>query len=207
MFNPRAARKSLKRYRKRGLDSLEQRMLATAASSGLDGARVLEIGGGIGTIQTELLEAGAERGEIIELVPAYETYALELARERGIEDRTSFRVEDVLERTAAVEPAEIVVLNRVVCCTPDGVDLTALAARLTRKTLVLSFPRDRILVRFGLRLVNGCMRILGRSFRVFAHPRRSLVAAAEAEGLRVAESGYGFAWEFVALRRTAQPQT
>jgi magnesium-protoporphyrin O-methyltransferase len=203
MFSPRVARRSLARYRRKGLDGLEAQMLATASTGGLRGARVLEIGGGIGALQAELLEAGAERGEIVELVSAYEPYALELARERGIEDRVSFRVEDVLEHPDAVDRADVVVLNRVVCCSPEGIRLTAVAARLAKRTLVLSFPRDRLWVRAGLKVTNGVMRLMGRSFRVFVYPRSALVSAAEAEGLRLVEGNHGLAWEFVALRRHA----
>ncbi len=81
-------------------------MVAAASAPGLDGARVLEIGGGIGTLQSELLSAGAAQGEIVELVPAWEPYARELARERGIEERTSFRVADILESPESVEQAD-----------------------------------------------------------------------------------------------------
>lgn len=178
-------------------------MVAAGAADGLDGARVLEVGGGIGALQAELLEAGAEQGEIVELVSAWEPYARELAREKGLNERISFRVADVIEGHEGVEPAEIVVLNRVVCCSPEGIRLAGIAAGLARRTLLLSFPRDRFLVRSGVRLVNVGMRLFGRSFRVFVHPRTALVAAAEAEGLGLAEAGHGFAWEFVALRRRA----
>jgi magnesium-protoporphyrin O-methyltransferase len=203
MFSPRQARRSLKRYRQKGLDDLERGMLRSASADGLHGARVLEIGGGIGAIQLELLEAGAAQGEIVELVPAYEEYARQLAREHGLEDRVSYRVEDVLDEPDSVGPADIVVLNRVVCCSPDGIELTGAAARLARRTLLLSFPRDRLLVRIGLALMNGSLRLLGRSFRVFVHAPSSLVGAAEAEGLRLSDTGRGFLWEFVALQRSA----
>jgi magnesium-protoporphyrin O-methyltransferase len=203
MFSPRIARRSLERYRRRGLDALETQMVAAAAEGGLAGTRVVEIGGGIGALQAELVEAGAERGEIVELVSSYEPYALELARDKGIEAQVTFRVEDVLEHPGAVERSDVVVLNRVVCCSRDGVELTGTAARLATRTLVLSFPRDRLLVRVGLRLMNGGMRVLRRSFRVFVHPRAAIVAAAEAEGLRTVAGERGFAWEFVALRRPA----
>jgi len=178
-------------------------MVATASADGLEGARVLEIGGGIGMIQSELLDAGAERGEVVELVSAWEPYARELARERGLESRTSFRVADVLESSDTVEPADVVVMNRVVCCSPDGVRLTGVAAGLSRRTLVLSFPRDVFWVRAGLRLVNAGLRLMGRSFRVFLHPPAELVSAAEAEGLWLAEDGHGVAWEFAVFRRAA----
>ena len=87
MFTDRFARKDLARFRKRGLDPLERRMVASVEAAGLADARVVEIGGGIGRLQVELLEAGAATGQVVELVGAYEPYAEELARERGLEER------------------------------------------------------------------------------------------------------------------------
>ena len=176
-------------------------MVEAASVGGLDDARVLEIGGGIGTLQGELLVRGAAQGEVLELVSAYEPYAQELARERGFEDRTTFRVADLLEDPQAVEPGDLVLMNRVVCCSPDGVALAREAAKLARRTLVLSFPRDVVWVRAGLRLVNVGLRLLGRSFRTFVHPPAALAAAAEAEGLSPADSGHGLVWQFATFRR------
>jgi magnesium-protoporphyrin O-methyltransferase len=149
-----------------------------------------------------LLAGGADRGEIVELVKAYAPYAQELARDKGIENRSAFRVADVLENPGAIAPADVVVLNRVVCCSPDGVRLAGAAARLAASMLLLSYPRDRVLVRIGGRLLNFGLRIMKRSFRVFMHPRESLYAAAQAEGLVVVATGQAFAWEFAAFRRT-----
>jgi hypothetical protein len=202
MFKPRMARRSLEQYRRKGHGELEQQMISAASEGGLAGARVLEIGGGIGTMQAELLEAGAERGEVVELVPAWESYARELAREKGVEDRTSFRIADVLDDPASVDPAEVVVMNRVVCCSPDGVQLAGAAARLARRTLVFSFPRNVLWVRAGLGLVNLGLGLTGGSFRVFAHPREALFAAAGAEGLGLAENGRSMIWEFAAFARS-----
>src|SRR5262245_51089225 len=116
MFKPRMARRSLKRYRSRGLDRLDSHVLAAASAGGVEGTEVLDIGGGIGAIQSELLDSGASRGEIVELVASWEPYAAELAREKGQSERTRFRVADVLEEPDSVAPADVVVLNRVVCC-------------------------------------------------------------------------------------------
>jgi magnesium-protoporphyrin O-methyltransferase len=202
MFKPRAARKSLRRYRKKGLDKIERGMVASIPAESLEGARILEIGGGIGTIQAELLMAGADRAEIVEVVSAYEPYARELARDKGIENRSTFRVVDILEQPETVAPADIVVLNRVVCCSPDGVRLTGVAARLAGRVLILSHPRDRFLVRVALRVMNVTLRVMGRSFRAFLHQPASLYAAAQAEGFLIGETGRGIVWEFAALRRT-----
>src|SRR6476659_5054326 len=107
MFKPQIARRNLKRYRKKGLGAIERQMVASIPPKELDGARVLEIGGGIGTIQAELLATGAGEGEIIELVSAYEPYARELAREKRLETRSRFRVADVLAQPETVTPADI----------------------------------------------------------------------------------------------------
>ena len=202
-FKPRAARRSLETYRRKGLDPLERQMVASVSAGTLDGTRVLEIGGGIGRIQAELLDAGADHGEIIELVPAYEPYARELAREKGLEGRTSFRVVDILEEPDAVEPADVVILNRVVCCSPDGVALAAAASRLARRAVVLSFPRDVFWVRAGFRVLNAGLWLTRNSFRVYVHRPAALFAAVEAEGVHVGEGDHGAFWQWVALRRVA----
>jgi Methyltransferase domain len=201
LFKPRMARRSLEQYRKKGHGDLDRRLVAMASEGGLEGARVLEIGGGIGTIQAELVEAGAEQGEVVELVSAWEPYARELARDKALETRTSFRVADVLQSPGSVEAADVVVLNRVVCCSADGVQLAGAAARLTGRTLLLSFPHDTFWLRVGLRVVNAGMWVVRRSFRAFVHPRAALIGAATSQGLCLAETGREGFWEFAAFRR------
>jgi hypothetical protein len=202
MFTPKMARRNLERFRKKGLGKLEARMVESASRYDLaDGGRVLEIGGGIGALQAVLLERGAGAGEVVELVSAYEPYARELARERGLEERTSFRVADVLTEPDAVAAADVVLMNRVVCCSPDGVELAGRAAGLARRALVLSFPRDALWVRVGLGLVNLGLRLARRSFRVFVHSPAALASAAEAQGLRRAGGGRGVVWEYAAFER------
>jgi magnesium-protoporphyrin O-methyltransferase len=200
-FNPRFARRSAERYRERGLDRTGRRIVAFLESTGLDGATVLEVGGGVGEIQLELLKRGAARTTNLELSGAYEEEAARLAREAGVDGRIQRRLHDIAVDPTQVEPADIVVLNRVVCCSPDGVRLAAVAARLAQRTLLLSFPRDRVVGRIVARMMNATFRLIGRSFRVFLHPRASLYAAAQAEGLWLAKTGRSIAWEFAALHR------
>jgi magnesium-protoporphyrin O-methyltransferase len=201
MFTASTARRDLERYRSKGIGGVERKMVASVVAGGVDGRSVLEIGGGVGALQAELLAAGASTGEIVELVAAYEPYVRELAAEKRLTDRLTFRVADVLEDPGSASPADVVVLNRVVCCSPDGVELTSTASRLARRTLVLSYPRDRVLVRLGIAAINLGQRLLGRSFRAFVHSPALLRAAAEAEGLHLHELGRGSLWEFSTMQR------
>ena len=119
-FNPRFARRMAQRYRKRGLDKPSRRMVDFLEQrTDLDGATVLEIGGGVGEIQLELLKRGAARTVNLELSNAYDQEAAALAREAGVEDRVERRIHDIAAAPDAIEPVDIVVLHRVVCCYPD----------------------------------------------------------------------------------------
>ena len=130
------------RYRRRGLDKTAQRMVDFLASRGVEGATVLEIGGGVGEIQLELLKRGAARAVNLELSPGYDAEAARLAREAGLEDRVERRLHDIA--VAPAEPADVVVLHRVVCCYPDYERLLGAAAEHARQALVFSHPPRNI---------------------------------------------------------------
>lgn len=176
-------------------------MLASVPQDIVAGARVLEVGGGVGALQATLLLGGASTGEVVELVGAYQPYARKLASGAGVEDRSSFRIVDLLSEPEAVEPADIVILNRVICCSSDGIDLASAAARLATGMLVLSYPRDTLLARWLARSQQVLFRLVGRRFRIFVRPASEVRAAAEGAGLRLAAHQRGLVWEFMAFQR------
>ena len=55
VFTNGFARRVARRYREKGLDRTRQRVVDFLAERGIEGASVLEIGGGVGEIQIELL--------------------------------------------------------------------------------------------------------------------------------------------------------
>jgi magnesium-protoporphyrin O-methyltransferase len=196
IFGEKSARRALGRYLRKGLGGSDApRIAGWAAEQGLDGATVMEVGGGIGQIQVELVRRGAARGTVVEVVADYEDAARELARATGTADRTRFVLADLVETPDAVEPADIVVLRRVVCCTPVGPAVLAAAAGLTTQTLLASYPRDRAGVRVVARVQNGLLALLRKRFRMFVHPPGELERAAETHGLRLSRVERGFVWE------------
>ena len=201
LFGERAARRSAARYRRRGADPMARSLARRAAARGVEGATVLEIGGGIGQVLLELLRQGAARGEVVELVPSYEPLVGELAAEQGVADRVSFRTADLVADPASGSPADLVVLNKVVCCTPDGVELAGVAASLARRSLALSHPRETRLARVVFGTVNLFLRARRRRFRVFVHPVRELEQAVAAEGLALASESHGPLFRVAAYER------
>ena len=174
---------------------LRTMVAAWAEEAGLEGETVLEVGGGIGQIQADLIRRGAAEGTVVEVVGGYERPAAELARAVGIADRTAFVLADLLEDGATVEPADVVLLRRVVCCTPDGPALLGAAAAKARRTLLASYPRDRLLTRAFSRLENLGFRLVGKRFRSYVHPPAQLEEAAAGRGLTRSRVSRGFVWE------------
>jgi SAM-dependent methyltransferase len=183
LFGARTARRDARRYRKRGLDDTAQRLVDELAAHGVDGATVLEVGGGVGTVDLELLERGAERAVVVEISHGYDDEALALAREAGVEDRIERRHGDFAEDEAALEPADVVVMHRVVCCYPDPERLVGAAARHAQRLLALSFPRDTWWLRLGIRFANLWLRLTGR-IESFVHAPALVVGVAERSGMR-----------------------
>jgi len=184
MFSHRFAQHVANRYRKRGLDKTAGRMVDLIARNGVQGATVLEVGGGVGEIQIELLKRGAVRATNLELSPAYETEAQRLLAEHGLTDRVERRMLDVATDPDAVEPADIVVLHRVVCCYPDYVKLLTAVADRTRRQLVFSHPPRNALSRAVIAVQNLLFRMSRREFRVFAHPPAEMLGVLTSRGLR-----------------------
>lgn len=203
MFGERAARHAARRYRRKGADKMARSLARRAAARGVEGTTVLEIGGGLGTVLFELLRRGAARGEIVELVPSYEPLVHELASEQGVADRVTFRTADLVADADARMPADVVVLNKVVCCTPDGIELAGIAAALARRTLVLSHPREAWWARAAIGSVNLGLRLMRRRFRVFVHPAGALAAAVEADGLTKESEANGPLFRIVAYERVS----
>src|SRR5688500_11824294 len=201
MFGGRFARRMAARYRKKGLDKTAQAMVEMLAERGLEGATVLEVGGGAGEIQLELLRRGAASATNLELSPAYEPEAAALIAEAGLAGRVQRRQVDIAIDPDAVEPADIVVLNRVVCCYPDYARLLGAAADHARHHLVFSHPPRNAVSRAVVATQNLLLRVSGREFRTFAHPPAAMRAVLAEHGLRPAVARSGPVWQVVAATR------
>ena len=203
IFSERQARSEARRYRRKGLDATSRRIVDFLKKQGVEGRTVLEVGGGIGAIQIELLKAGAARAVSVELTPTYEEEAATLLRDEGLTDRVERRIMDFAAAGDSVPGADIVIMNRVVCCYPDMPRLAGAASDHTREVLVMSFPKRTWWLWVGLGLGNAILRAMRREFQIFLHPPKRILATSEQHGLRTIFDESGVMWTVAALRRAA----
>lgn len=197
LFGRKLAGHEARRYRRKGLSKTARELVAAAGTGS-----VLDVGGGVGTIALELVERGASRATVVELSDGYEQAARELFAEHDLRDRVERSIGDIVTEADLVEPHDIVVLHRVVCCYPDADALVSAAARYARASLLLTYPRIRLVNRLGFGAINLWLWLTRCSFRTFVHPFATIAAAAEREGLELtAREPQGLFWENAAFVR------
>ena len=190
IFGPDRARADLRRYRRKGPDPSTRLILEELRRLPLEGTTVLDVGGGIGVLGLELLAAGAQRIVEVEASNAALQVSQQQFSERGWGDRVRAVLGDFATLGERTEVADLVTLDRVVCCYPDYEALLGRACDHARKVLALSFPRNRWYVRGSIMLENLWRRLTGNSFRAFVHSPERLAAVMEGSGLRrVAQRG------------------
>jgi len=157
---------------------------------------------GMGTSFRSALSWGVAATSV-ELTPTYEDQAAELLADQGLAGRAPRVVADLLASPDAVPEADVVLLNRVVCCTERPAELLAVAARHAGERLVFSFPRDVWWLRSAQRTVNLLARVLGWDWRFRVYHPGDLFAAVTDAGLRLDRTEHGRVWQVALLVRSA----
>ena len=201
MFDEKTARRQLRHYRRKGPGKGTRQLLGAVAAGGVEGRTFIDIGGGVGTIQHGLMERGAAGGTSADASPAYLAAARVEAETRGYAGRVRYVEGDFVERAGELDAADLVTLDRVVCCYPDMPALLGAAARLTRRTLGLVIPRGTRFVRAGVAIVNLCQRLRRHPFRVYVHDPDEVEAVLQERGLRRRYLREGVVWRVAVFGR------
>ncbi|MBI5157037.1 MAG: class I SAM-dependent methyltransferase [Acidimicrobiia bacterium] len=201
VFNAAQAAKAVRAFEQKGLDGTARPMIAALRAEGFDGATVLEVGAGPATALVTLLEAGAGRAVAYDISPSYERVAGALLQGRGLTNRVEWHTGDYLA-SGDDRPAEVVFLNRVVCCYPD-IALVGVVADRASRLLALSYPRRRWYTRSAIRMINGYLWLRRVPFRVFVHDPGAIARNVIAAGFEEVAGGASTVWEWKVWRRAA----
>jgi hypothetical protein len=202
-FNHKVAKRDLRRYQRRGADATTRLMLAELRRWPLEGRHLLDVGGGIGVISGELSDAVAS-AVTVEASPAY----LEVAR-REVGPKygsrpTQFVLGDFAVIAGTLPDADVVTLDRVVCCYPDPEALLGAGAAKTRQVLAFTYPRDRWYVRTMFAFGNFWLWLTGKKFRTFVHGPERMAAVLEATGLVRAAQRKTLVWMLDLYQRSGE---
>jgi SAM-dependent methyltransferase len=201
LFSTQIAERDLRRFQKRGPDPSSRLILEGLRAERLADTSHLDVGGGIGVLGLELVAAGVRQVVHVDASAAYLATARRRFVERGHGDRLHTVRGDFATLAEPLEPADIVTLDRVVCCYPDYERLLSRAAACARSVLALSYPQGRWYVRAVLVLENLWRRITRSAFRAYVHPPERIAAVLERSGLRRVERRGTLMWAVDLYRR------
>lgn len=203
-FDEAYAAEQLERYRRLGPDASTRALLDAIMAEDIEGLTLLDIGGGVGAIQHELLARGLAAAQEVEASAAYAEACRAEAVARGHADRISHVVGDFSSVQAAVSPADIVTLDRSVCCWSAPLALIDDSAGMARRLYGLVYPRDTWWVRYGWRTWGNARQVIKRSgLRLTTPRRRDIEAVLARHGFRPRRQSTAGVWQIALFERTA----
>lgn len=201
LFSPKAARRDLRRFRKRGPSKTTQLLLDALLAQRTDDRSLLDIGGGVGAISHELIDNGFASTVQVDASPAYLAASEQEASRRGHADRITYHYGDFVELAPTLEVADVVTLDRVVCCYPDMEGLVTASTGKAKHLYGLVLPRERLITRLGLVGGNLFFRLRGSVFRSFLHPLDRVEAVIRRAGFRRTYSAETAMWQVLTYAR------
>lgn len=200
-FDDKRAARDIREYRRSGPAAQTAELLKSVRQLGLQDATLLDIGGGVGVIYHELLGDVVREATHVDASEAYLEAAREESTRRGHAQRIQFIHADFTEIAGQLAQADVVTLDRVVCCYPDFRLLLRAAANRSRRLLAMTYPRQTWYLRVGLDVVNFLQRLRRNPFRVFLHPIQEMERLLNHEGLRRISVKHLFVWEVAVYAR------
>ena len=201
LFNDQLVNKELMQFRAKGPSQTTRMLVEALKGQGVEGLSLLDIGGGVGAIEHELLEAGCPSATDVDASKAYLRAARTEAQRRGLAERVNYQHGNFVELAEQIPDADIVTLDRVICCYDDMQKLVSLSARRARKLYGLVFPRDTWWMRAGFAMMNFFFRLRGTSYRGFSHPTRAVEALVQNTGLKRQFYRHTLVWQVVVYSR------
>jgi hypothetical protein len=200
-FGEAKARQNLRQYRRSGSNRTTIWLIEGLRSGGVDGLTVLDIGAGVGAVHQDLLASGASSAVDVDGSAAYVAIAREEADRRGMADRVRHEVGDFVLLAPDVEPADIVALDRVICCYPDMDALVSLSVAHAQRRYGLVYPRDSWWIRAGSTVLNGFVRLMRQPFRAYVHRTAAVEAIVRGAGFSPTLRRTGLFWQVVVYER------
>ncbi len=194
-FGEDDARAGLRRYQRKGPAAQTLELLKFVRSRHPHSATLLDIGGGIGIIHHELLDDVAAQATHVDASSAYLHAAESEAARRGHAQRVKFIQADFTDVASSLPPADIVTLDRVVCCYPDFRSLLTAAASRCNEVLAMTYPREKWYMRLAIHLIDWLQSLRRDPFRVFVHPVAQMDVVLAAAGMRRVSVKRLLVWE------------
>jgi hypothetical protein len=200
-FGDQIAEQRLERMREEKIEPTTAWLVECFEEQGVRGRSVMDIGGGVGDIAMRLLQSGARSADLVEASSAFLRAARGAAAECGLQDLMAWHHGDFVELEPDLEAADVVCLDRVVCCYPNMPSLVSLSSAKANRLYGLVFPRRTWWTRLGAWAINAGLRLRRSAFRVFVHSPTAIERIVASQGMETIFRRQTAVWQAVVFRR------
>lgn len=172
------------RFHMFGFERTQRQLIEGIERAGINGAELLEVGCGLGYLHHALLRSGAARAVGVDLSEGMLAMARDEALTSGLEAVTDYRHGDFVRIADQVPDADVTILDKVVCCYPDWEELVGRSLEKTRRVYALTYPRDRAITRFGVRLMRWGLNVASCCYQPYLHDPRKIETHILRQGFR-----------------------
>lgn len=203
-FNDEYVQRKLDRYRQVGPKETSQLLIEAIQRKLQPGMTLLDIGGGIGDIQHALIQSGLEKATNVEASKAYLQACRAEANRLGHSTQIRYVEDDFIHASAGLASADIVTLDRVICCYPFMHDLVTMSLAKAKRFYGIVVPLDKWWVKLYTSFYYNVRFFLqGLTFRVFVHPIHEIEARIRKANFRRIFSVERSGWYIALYERTA----
>lgn len=200
-FDRKTAESDLKHYHKKGLPKSTRMLIEEIEKLDVMGATLLDIGGGVGMVQHELFKAGISRATHVDASSAYLRASQEEAERQGHRDRVDYRFGNFVDLAGELEQADLVTLDKVICCYDDMRALVRMSSAKARKFYGVIFPKDSWWSKLALRIMNFMLGLTRNDFRTYLHETKDVDELVRENGLKPLFHHHGFFWQVIGYTR------
>jgi len=202
-FGRERVTQELANYRQQGAAKTTRLLIEALQAESLEGLTLLDIGGGIGAIAHALLPVGVSQALDVDASVAYIAAAREEAERRSLAERMRFAHGNFVELAPTIPAADLVTLDRVICCFDDMSALVSVSAARAKRLYGLVFPRDTWWLRLFGQTRTALLALARPPMRFYVHSTTAVDAVVRAQGLEPKSSRMVGVWQVVLYARSA----
>lgn len=200
-FDYKVVARKVRLYHLNGLKKESKILIDALTDLGVEGHTLLDVGGGFGVLEFELLKAGVSIATNVETSSAYIDAAKNEIVRQVLLDQITIIHGDFVSVKHKVSPADIVTLDKVICCYEDVVSLVETSVEKANKLYGLIYPRNTWWVRAGVSIKNFIRKLKGNNFRMFVHPTLEVDRIIRENGLKMVFKKELIKWQIVVYAR------
>jgi magnesium-protoporphyrin O-methyltransferase len=200
-FDKNRVANKVNQYHSKGINKETRILVDSLKSIGIEGYSLLDIGCGFGAIGMELLDSGLATVENIEASSSFLESAKTESKKRNLIDKTKFTFGNFTEIAESVSAADIVTLDKVICCYDELEPLVKLSCEKTVKHYGVIYPRDSWWAKAAIGFENLMRKIKGNTFRVFIYSTEEVDSLIKEQGLRRVFYKSMMVWQVVIYSR------